>query len=300
MESLKRTPAKVNLCLLVGPGNESGYHEVFTVFAPVDVYDEIAFTLRARPAGDVSGELRVECKAAPGEKNLAARALRALERHTSWAFDGCVTIRKGIPVGAGLGGGSSDAAAALQAGVVALAEAGGPCPSRTELVALARELGADVAFFLDPFPSFGRGVGEVLQPVHLPEIPLVLVHFDRMLSTARVYGALDNLRPFESATVFDFRSNQAEMRWRKVEEVSQAARVLENDLEQASFSLIPSLAADREILSREGALAALMSGSGPTLFGVCESMSRAVELQERMTTRGYRAQVATAGRIPVS
>lgn len=300
MHLSKRVPAKINLCLLAGPSSASGYHEVFTVFAPVNVYDEIDFDLRARPGAGTSGELRVTCKTAPGEKNLAARALRVLERHTGWAFEGDVTIHKGIPVGAGLGGGSSDAAAALQAGVVALAEAGGPCAGRAELVPLARDLGADVAFFLDPTPSFGRGIGELLQPVELPDIPLVLVYFDRMLSTARVYEAFDRLRPAETRTVFEFRSSQAEKRWRRVQDVSQAARLLENDLEQASFSLIPSLAADREMLSREGALAALMSGSGPTLFGVCESVSRAVELQKRMTVRGYRAQVATAGRMAVA
>jgi 4-diphosphocytidyl-2-C-methyl-D-erythritol kinase len=293
MHITKRTPAKINLCLLVGPREESGLHEIFTIFAPVNVYDDIEFTLEARPGNDRPGQLHVECKAAAGEANLATQALRALERHTGWAFDGRVVIHKGIPVGAGLGGGSSDAAAALVVGAQALAEAGGPVPAQVQVIAMARQLGADVAFFLDPVPSVGRGVGELLEPIDLPELSLVLVFFDRLLSTERVYRTFDTLRPAESQTVFDFRSGQAEKRWRQVTDVNQIARMLANDLEQASFSLIPSLVTDREVLAREGAMAALVSGSGPTLFGVCESPARAEELQGRMAVRGFRAQVAT-------
>ncbi|OFW59858.1 MAG: hypothetical protein A2133_07435 [Actinobacteria bacterium RBG_16_64_13] len=292
MQATKRTPAKVNLCLLVGPREETGSHEIFTIFAPVDVYDQLDFALEARPGEAVAGQLRVDCRTAAGEANLATRALRALEKHTGWAFDGRLVIHKGIPVGAGLGGGSSDAAAALLGGVQALGEAGGPVPEQAELVALARELGADVAFFLEPIPSVGRGIGEVLEPVELPALPLVLVFFDRMLSTARVYRAFDTLRPGETQAVFDFRSGQAEKRWRQVEDIGHAARLLENDLELASFSLIPSLASDREVLAREGALAALVSGSGPTLFGLCESAAKAQELADRMAIRGFSARVA--------
>lgn len=298
MQTVRRTPAKVNLCLLVGPAEEDGFHRLFTVFAPIDVFDEIEFVLEARPAGGVEGTAHVECRVATGEANLAAKALRALERHTGWAFDGRVAIHKGIPAGAGLGGGSSDAACALLAGVEALAEVGGPVPRREELVGLARSLGADVAFFLDPAPSVGRGIGELLEAIDLPQLSLVLVFFDRLLSTARVYQTFDALRPPESQAMFAFRSNQAETRWRQVADVSHVACLLQNDLEQASFSLIPSLATDREVLAREGAMGALMSGSGPTLYGVCESTEAAEGLQDRMTDRGFRCRVATTA--PVS
>jgi 4-diphosphocytidyl-2-C-methyl-D-erythritol kinase len=164
------------------------------------------------------------------------------------------------------------------------------------LVALARGLGADVAFFLDPVPSWGRGIGELLEPVDVPDLAFVLVFFERMLSTARVYRTFDSLRPAESKAVFDFRCGQAEKRWRQVEDVSQAARLLENDLELASFSLIPSLVTDREVLAREGAMAALVSGSGPTIFGLCESVGKAEELQEKMAIRGFSAKVAAIAR----
>ncbi len=293
MRITERTPAKVNLCLLVGPQVEGGSHEVFTVFAPIDLYDTLDFDLEARPAGAGSASVVVDCRAARGEDNLATRALRALERATGWAFEGRVAIHKSIPVGAGLGGGSSDAAAALKVGVRLLAEAGAPVPGGPQLVAMARELGADVPFFLDPAPAIGRGIGEILSPIDLPALHLALVYFERQLSTARVYHTFDRLSPGESRAVFDFRSAQAEKRWLQVRDVAQAARLLENDLEQASFSLVPSLATDREMLAREGALAALMSGSGPTLFGLCETMDKAYDLEERMEARGYNARVAT-------
>jgi 4-diphosphocytidyl-2-C-methyl-D-erythritol kinase len=289
----KRTPAKINLCLLVGPKDDSDNHEIFTVFVPVDVYDELEFELEARPGGESPGDLWVECKTSAGEANLAAQALRALERHTGWGLAGRVVIHKHIPVGAGLGGGSSDAAAALLAGVEALAEAGGPVPDDAELVTLARGLGADVAFFLDPFPAIGRGIGELLEPLDLPELSVVLVFFDRMLSTARVYRSFDSMQIAESRSMFEFRAGQAEKRWRQVADVGQMARMLQNDLERASFSLIPSLMTDREILIREGAIGALMSGSGPTLFALCASKDKVEELRGRLTVRGFRAQVAT-------
>jgi 4-diphosphocytidyl-2-C-methyl-D-erythritol kinase len=296
MQATKLTPGKVNLCLLVGPNDESGFHEVFTVFVPVTLFDSIEFSLEARPGADGPGRLVVECRTAPGEANLAAQALRALERHTGWALSGRLIIRKAIPIGAGMGGGSSDAAAALLAGAQVLSEAGGPVVGSGELLVLARQLGADVAFFLNPVPSIGRGIGEVLEPLDLPDLPMVLVFFERMLSTARVYRTYDSLTPAEAKTVFDFRAGQAEKRWSQVEDVQQAARLLENDLEATSFSLIPSLMTDREVLVREGAIAALVSGSGPTLFGLCESLAKAEMVHERMDVRGFSAKVAEIAR----
>jgi 4-diphosphocytidyl-2-C-methyl-D-erythritol kinase len=296
MQVTKRAPAKVNLCLLVGPKDESGCHEVFTVFAPIDLYDELEFSLEARAYGGFQGDLRVKCRAVEGEANLACQALRALERHSGWVFSGRVEVDKRIPVGAGLGGGSSDAATALLVGVQTLIEAGGPVPDRIHLVAIARELGADVAFFLDPRPAIGRGIGEILEPIDMPELPLALVFSERHLSTERVYRTHDEAQPFGNRSVFDFRAGEAERKWRQVEELGQVARMMENDLEKTAFNIIPTLLTDREIVAREGAMAALVTGSGPTLFGLCASSDKAEELVRRMVQRGFKAQVATVPR----
>ena len=162
MEAVKKAPAKVNLCLLVGPKNEEGFHELFTVFAPIDLYDTLDIKLKARPAEGSAGDLKVKCRAAEGESNLAFKALKMLEAETGWAFDGRIEIEKRIPVGGGLGGGSSDGACALLAGVEALSEAGGPVLDYEQQVAMARKVGADVAFFLKARPAIGRGIGEIL------------------------------------------------------------------------------------------------------------------------------------------
>jgi 4-diphosphocytidyl-2-C-methyl-D-erythritol kinase len=294
MHAVKRTPAKVNLALLVGPRDDTGFHELFTVFVPVDLHDEIHFALEARPAGGPEGVLRVRCKAVEGEENLVTKALRALERETGWSLTGRVEIDKRIPVGAGLGGGSSDAAAALLAGVQALAEAGGPVPGKAQLLGLAREVGADVAFFLDPRPAIGRGRGEILTPIDLPALALVLIPSSRQLATERVYRAFDADQPFENRSVFAYRAREAEKRWRQGIDATQVARMLENDLEKTVYGLMPTLLTDREVVVREGAMAALVSGSGPTLFGLCASREKAEELAERMTVRGFRALVAAS------
>jgi 4-diphosphocytidyl-2-C-methyl-D-erythritol kinase len=296
MHVTKRAPAKVNLSLLVGPRDAAGMHELFTVFAPVDLYDELDIALEARPSGGFEGDLRIKCRVDEGESNLAAKALRALEKHTGWVFTGRVEIDKRIPVGAGLGGGSSDAAAALLAGVQTLIEAGGPVPDRESLVALAREIGADVAFFLDPRPAIGRGIGEILEPIELPELPLVLIPSERHLSTERVYKTFDDMQPFGNRAVFDFRADAAEKNWRQARDPGQVARLLENDLEKIAYSLIPTLLTDREVLVREGATAALVSGSGPTLFGLCASSEKAEEVARRMVQRGFKAYLATTPR----
>jgi 4-diphosphocytidyl-2-C-methyl-D-erythritol kinase len=296
MRLTARAPAKVNLSLLVGPKDAGEMHELFTVFVPVDVHDQLESTLDAVPADSGPGDLKVKCKVADGEGNLAAQALRALERHSGWAFTGRVDIDKRIPVGAGMGGGSSNAAAALLAGVQALAEAGGPVPDKPQLVSLAREVGADVAFFLDPRPAIGRGVGEIIEPIALPELHMVLVLSDRHLSTERVYRMFDENQPLANRSVFEYRAGEAAKRWRQASDVNTVARLMENDLENTAYSIIPTLLTDREVLVREGAVAALVAGSGPTLFGLCASQDKAEEVARRMVQRGFKAQLASSPR----
>lgn len=334
MHTRVSAPAKVNLSLLVGPPRTDGYHELFTVFVPIELVDELDFELsvreagagppgawppatrsdgrppgarpRARPGGR-RGHLRVRCAGIAGEYNLAARALRALEHETGWSIDGTVAIEKGIPIGAGLGGGSSDAAAALRAGALALIEAGGPELDTQTLRAIARTLGADVPFFLGERPAMARGIGDVLEPLRLPDLDVVLVFLKEHLSTRRVYDAFDSLPALESRGAFDERATKAEALWRmlsrdwhagQVLEGAVAARIaalLENDLERASYSLLPLLGEMRQVMLREGASAVLMSGSGSTLFAVCHSADEAADLARRLVARGLSARPVKTG-----
>jgi 4-diphosphocytidyl-2-C-methyl-D-erythritol kinase len=332
MESEVKAPAKVNLSLLVGSAGADGYHQVFSVLVPVDVFDELVFQLAARPSGESSGNLQVECETAPGERNLVARALRSLERATGWAIEGRVGITKAIPIGAGLGGGSSDAAAALRAGAEAIVAAGGRRPGEDLLQALARSVGADVPFFLRPEASVARGVGDVLEPVRLPSLQLVLVLSEAQLSTAAVYSEFDRTVSSQAGSAGDASSAAAveatggggpsapagggmefsgrvsahEAAWRDLSDAwmdgqlgsnqvaAQAAGLLANDLQRASFGLLPSLVGDFHTIMEEGALGAAMSGSGPTLFGLAATPSAADTLAEKSAAKGFRVCRATA------
>jgi len=292
MHITRSAPAKINLTLLIGPPGSSGYHELFTVFAPVDVYDVLSFGLEAKPAGGIPGELHVKAHSIEAEANIVAHALRALERHTGWVFTGKVTIDKDIPMAAGMGGGSTDAATALLVGAEVLRDAGGPDLTDVDLYELARGLGADVPFFLDPRPAIGRGIGDLLEPLLLPELPLVLVFTDQPLSTAHVYREFDARNPVEDADAFVARAAFEEQKWRQVTTVRDVAALLRNDLEETSCSLLPGVCEGKEVILQEGALGALMSGSGPTIYGVCGSREEAEALCAKVLADGVNCRVA--------
>jgi 4-diphosphocytidyl-2-C-methyl-D-erythritol kinase len=293
MHITKNAPAKINLSLLIGPGGASGYHEIFTVFAPVDVYDVLSFTLEAKPAGEGrTAELQVKAHSIAAEANIVAHALRSLERHTGWLFTGKVSIDKGIPMAAGMGGGSTDAATALRVGAQVLREAGGPDVSDADLRRLARALGADVPFFLDPRPAIGTGIGDLLEPVELPELPLVLIFTDDMLSTAHVYREFDVRNPAQDLEAFAARSAVVQRHWRQVKSVDEVIALLQNDLEETSCNLLPGLCDAKDIILQEGALGALMSGSGPTVYGVCRTPDDAQALCDKVSADGMNCRVA--------
>ncbi len=298
-------PAKVNLCLLVGPADASGYHEVFTVFVPVALYDRLDFDLVAQESAPRQGELQVRCHAVEGEANLVARALRMLEQITGWCFSGRVSIDKRIPMSAGMGGGSTDAAAALRIGAQVLEASGGPVVDEGALRLLARRLGADVPFFLDPRPAFGRGIGDLLEPVALPSLALILVLSNHQLSTVEVYRTLDRMRGVEENTLaaasegsqsvekqsrapvaaFSVRRGRAEAAWRRVAALDNMPPLLVNDLEAVSFRLLPELARTKTLLVEAGVRGAVMTGSGPTLLGLCADEEEATRVARSLVYR---------------
>ena len=331
-------PAKVNLSLLVGPRRPDGYHPLLTVFAPLSLCDEIEFmlTVIARAGVPAPGRVEVECPGIRCGGNLVTLALAALEEAAGRRFVGHVRIKKAIPVGAGLGGGSSDAAAALLAGAEVLAGAGGPRLGPADLLGLARSLGADVPFFLDPSPALAEGVGDVLSPLPLPPLPLVLYLPREELPTAVVYHEFDRLGERAAAASgtsaagsrrvagdraargareddmgaaeFASRAERVRGRWVTLSEswvagaVSAAgaldaiAAMLHNDLERASFSLLPELYERKAALTSAGARGTLMSGSGPTLFGIWATEVEAAEAAACLRAQGHGVcQVISAG-----
>lgn len=256
-------PAKVNLVLHVGPRRADGLHEICSLFASLELADELLVeSLDGVPEAtardsEAAGPDRIVCPGVAGP-NLTAAALAAFRAAAGELPPLEVTIDKRIPVAAGLGGGSADAAAALRA---ANHLAGHPLDVRA-LHAIARELGADVPSQLEPRHALVTGAGEHVEPVDLPDMTLVLVPSHEGLSTKDVYAEADRL-PTTRA-----RLDPEPLRALAKAPLATLAGAMENDLEAAALSLRPELARTLAQLDEAGALAARISGSGPTAFGV--------------------------------
>lgn len=265
-----RAPAKINLCLHVLRRRPDGYHEVEMVMQAVGLYDEV--TVRLAGSGIT---VRCDSAAVPaGEGNIAWRAARAFLERSGHRTGVTVEMRKSIPVAAGLGGGSSDAAAVL----VALNRLLGAGFSRDDLAAMGTRLGMDVPFFLYGPTALARGRGEVLTSLPAPpKFWVLLVNPGFETSTAWVYNNLN----FGLTKKGDC-TNIAGLN------VSQIARSLHNDLETVTAAAHPAIAEMEQALLDAGALGARMSGSGPTVFGIFEDEQRCWQAAQKLLKKGWR------------
>jgi 4-diphosphocytidyl-2-C-methyl-D-erythritol kinase len=247
---LLRAPAKLNLCLFIGPPRDDGLHEIRSLFEPISLADEIEVS--------ESSEDRVLCPGVGGE-NLAARALAAL-RAAGWESPPLrLEIAKRIPLAGGLGGGSADAAAVLR-----LAE--GQLEGIEEA---ARSLGADVPSQLRPQFSLVAGAGESVEPLPAPgEHALVLLPERQGLSTADVYAQADALGLGRERSELESIGERLRAAAGMGASPLEYADLLANDLEPAALSLRPTIGAALEALRGAGAAHAAMTGSGPTAFGL--------------------------------
>lgn len=249
-------PAKVNLLLHVGPVRADGLHELCSIFASIELADELSFEPAPGAAGD-----EVRCPGVEGP-NLVAAALAAFRQRIDGGLPPLrVEVRKRIPVAAGLGGGSADAAAALRAAN----ELAGRPATLDELRALGAAIGADVPSQIAPRHALVTGAGEHVEPIRLAPLALVLVPHDDGLSSGEVYAEADRLGA--TRPTLDPASVQA---LAQLPARDLAAR-LESDLEPAALSLRPAIRSNLEALRRAGALTAMVSGSGPTAFGLFDS-----------------------------
>jgi 4-diphosphocytidyl-2-C-methyl-D-erythritol kinase len=262
-------PAKLNLCLYLGPRRDDGLHELCSLFEPLALADLITLPTFTTPGGGQSrmgSELdEVVCPEVEGE-NLAARALAALREH---GWDGPplrIEIEKRIPVAAGLGGGSADAAAVLR---LARGEV-------ADLEGIAAGLGADVPSQLLPSLALVQGVGERVE--HLPQPTphaVVLLPDGGGLSTAAVFAEADRLGLGRDSAELD----ELAERLRTVAGAGASPlaypELLANDLEPAARSLRPRIGEALDALRAAGAPQALLTGSGPTAFGLFESIAAA-------------------------
>jgi 4-diphosphocytidyl-2-C-methyl-D-erythritol kinase len=265
-------PAKVNLVLHVLHRRPDGYHEIDTLFQAIDLSDEVEVEL---VDGDVALEVESAEHLGPEEDNLAYRAAARLLQEVAPSTGARVRLRKRIPAGGGLGGGSSDAAAVLRC----IAELIGDCePARLE--GLAVDLGSDVPFFLGESPlARGRGRGELLEPLGpLPPRPLVLVSPRVHVSTAGAYATLAEVRAGQVGPSEGL-AGPAPSTWRDVESL------VHNDFEPVISAAHPEIRRALYALRDYGASVSLMSGSGSSCFGLFQDADVARWVAEELRAR---------------
>ena len=264
-------PAKINLFLRVTGRRVDGYHELDSLFAPITLCDHVA--IATRPALVASVVLR--CASAglgPDDQNLAVRAANSFMHAFHITADVRIDLRKAIPAGAGLGGGSSDAGAILRmmADLYAIED-------RDRLRAIALKLGADVPFFLEPAPARVRGIGELIEPLdQFASLPLVIAVPPVSVPTAEVFKHLPREAwsgPASATTVAAIAAGKIR------------AEHLVNDLAGVATSRWPVIAELQKALEDAGALAAMMSGSGGAVFGIFASSHKAASAAEELGGR---------------
>lgn len=268
-------PAKVNLGLRIVGRRDDGYHEIESLFAPLDLADGLGLRVTHAEAAHVALRVAEGGNGVPGgRENLAQRAAEAWLERAGIAARVEIALTKRTPVAAGLGGGSSDAATVLRGLARAFPDALGADAVR----AVALSLGADVPWFLDPSPAWVAGVGERREPAEgLPSLALLLANPGVPLATAEVYRAYDALVPRPD------REARPRLPLGDATRSPEAlAALVRNDLEPAAVRLCPAVGRLRERLRGLGPLAVGMSGSGATLFAVFPDREAAEDAQARL------------------
>jgi len=256
---------KINLYLRITGKRKNGYHDIETLFVPLDnPYDEITIS----ESGSKGISVSANSPTVPdGEKNIcwraAAKFAEKAEISPGWKID----IFKNIPVAAGLGGGSSNAAAVLKTLNKKYSKL-----SERELAEIALSLGADVPFFLNPTPSLGKGTGEVLTPVEIhANFALILVN--PLFPITAAWGYNNYIPCSRKTTLDEFIETLKE---------GKIPEYIVNDLSNAVFKKFPIMEILKDSMLNAGATCVGMSGSGPTLFGICEFRSTAESAAEKL------------------
>lgn len=281
-----RVPAKVNAQLAVGGLRPDGFHDLANVFLAVELYDEVTVTpadsLRITASGPDAAQIPLDAS------NLAAKAALALAARHGVSADVHIHIAKDIPVAGGMAGGSADAAGALLACDVLW----GLDSPRDQLLDICAELGSDVPFSLVGGAALGRGRGELLTPLDVRgPFHWVFAVADGGLSTPAVYRACDRLRKASGrgagvGDVPDPEPSPALLAALRDGDCRALAAVLSNDLQPAAVSLRPALTATLDAGTAAGALAALVSGSGPTCAFLAASVEDARKIAAELEASG--------------
>ena len=274
-----RAPGKINVFLKVGALLDDGYHDVAIAYQAVSLYEDV----RAYVADDFSVEVNgtVELSRVPTDgSNVAIKAARLLARKTGYRGGVRLQIDKHVPVTGGMGGGSADAAATL----LACDALWGTALPREEMLDLAAQLGSDVPFAFTGGTAIGTGRGDQLSPALAKgTFQWVLALADFGLSTPEVYRELDRHRDRHSQDIFPAQTAPSVdanvLQALRAGDPDMLAECFYNDLQAPALHLEPSLADVLELGEQNGALAGIVSGSGPTVAFLAADLDSALELQ---------------------
>lgn len=282
-----RAPAKINLVLRVGLPDDTGYHPLVTVFQAVDIWDEVTVEESAEDlltidgVGDISG-------VPTDHTNIVWRAVEALRAHTHHRAPQHIHLSKRIPVAGGMAGGSADAAATL----VAVSALWGLDLSAQQLHEMAARLGADVPFSLLGGLALGEGRGDRLTPLErTTPLHVVIARSPFELSTPTVYRELDRMREAGDVPPPHLHVDGTQSIGRLSPE--RLADGFANDLHDPARRLQPDIDRVLDAVRDAGAMTSLVSGSGPTVWGLCDSAEKASEVVSTLVSQGIDAIAAS-------
>jgi 4-diphosphocytidyl-2-C-methyl-D-erythritol kinase len=263
------SPAKVNLHLKILRKREDGYHDLATLMQRISLSDEMTFKT-------IDRGIILRCPGSPlleNPHNIAYRAAKALIDKTAWPHGIEITLKKNIPIAAGLGGGSSNAATTL----LAVNELMGLPLKPEELMELGAQQGADVPFFIYKRTAWAYGIGDRLEDAPgIPPLFFLLINPGFELSTKTVYEKLN----------FTLTKQTIHYSIPRFLNVQDVVKGLHNDLEEVSIKLSPIIGKLKSLLLSHGALGALMSGSGPTVFGIFNSEQETIQAENALREVG--------------
>ncbi len=269
-----KAPAKVNVRLEITGKRLDGYHDLFSIMVPVELFDNLE--IRQSDTGQIGFSTK-GFDVPEDPSNLVCKAAKSFYEKTRIENKGVdIGLEKNIPVAAGLGGGSSDAASTL----LALNELHGCLLNEPDLHGLAVKLGADVPFFLNAVPSIATGIGEKLEMIpNWPELWYLIVTPDIEISTAWVYR---NYKMELTSNEYDYIRKIL-----KNEEII-VSKILKNDLEKVTSTSFPVINTLKRKIMDAGAEGAMMSGSGPSVFGIFLSRDKAVSARDILMSYNLR------------
>jgi 4-diphosphocytidyl-2-C-methyl-D-erythritol kinase len=274
-----RAPGKINVSLTVGALQEDGYHDVATAYQAVSLYEDVWATRSDGFSVEFGGSIDTS-HLTTGADNLAIRAARLLARTSGHRGGVHLRIEKHVPIAGGMGGGSADAAATL----LACDALWGTERTRDQLLALGAQLGADVPFALAGGTAIGTGRGDRLSPALAKgTFQWVLAIAEFGVSTPDVYGELDKHRERHAQDIFPAQQipqvDSGVLQALRAGDPHMLAEVLHNDLQAPALHLAPGLGEVLQLGEENGALAGIVSGSGPTVAFLAADLDSALELQ---------------------